>query len=250
LSDFFASPKVNPVNEDFSDSHAYRVDRALKNNPHLLNNPMLASDVAKSPDPSNIAEIIMHAAHANALSNAAKNHQAIWHDTANKPLDTKNVNKIEPVVDSGNKSMWNSFLDKSLTGLETLAKPLKEVQRDYKFIHSVYNRHGILQGAIVSLGVLGGGVAGAFLGGPEGAILGAESAATGLRKLGGATISKDSYADSENENYKVSMGRDVANALGAHGKTDKGQGWGSTLSGAVDLVFDVTADPIIAASKL
>jgi hypothetical protein len=271
LSDFFAQPKVNPVNEDFSNSHAYRVDQALKNNPHLLNNPMLASDVAKSPDPSNMAEIIMHTAYTNAVATEVKKRQVLWNDLTHKtpeqldiasnivapqhiikiePTPTPVVSPNKPADKTEHKSFWGSVLDTALTGLETLAKPLKEVQRDYKFVHSVYTRHGVLEGIGVGLGVVGGGVAGAFLGGPEGALLGAELAATGLRKLGGATVAKDSYADSENENYKVSMGRDVANALGAHGKTDKGQGWGSTLSGAVDLVFDVTADPIMIASKL
>jgi hypothetical protein len=217
LSDFFAQPKVNPVNEDFSNSHAYRVDQALKNNPHLLNNPMLASDVAKSPDPSNMAEIIMHTAYTNAVATEVKKRQVLWNDLTHKtpeqldiasnivapqhvikiePTPTPVVSPNKPADKTEHKSFWGSVLDTALTGLETLAKPLKEVQRDYKFVHSVYTRHGVLEGIGVGLGVVGGGVLGAFLGGPEGALLGAELAATGLRKLGGATVAKDSDVDS------------------------------------------------------
>ena len=229
-TNFFLPSDTNPQDPfHIGFSHSFEVGNALTDNPHLLGNAQLASDVANSPDPHVTAPLLSHAAQMQATQKAAAD------------LAAKNP---EP------HHWWDKVIHGASTGLESLMKPLKEVQRDYKFVHSVWSRHGVLQGTLVALGVVGGGVGGFFLGGPEGAILGAEAAATGLRKLGGEVNAQDSYADSENENYKVSIGRDVANALGAHGQTDKGQGWGSTFSGTVDGVFDVTADPLMVLGKI
>ena len=215
--------------DPFADSRAHDVSKALSDNPHILNSPQLASDVAKSTNPQELAPILTHSALSLGTVNAASDHVATREDDG---------------------SWWHSLLHGAVTGLETLVKPLKEVQRDYKFVHSVFSRHGVLQGTIVALGVIGGGVAGAFVGGPEGAIIGSEMAATGLRKLASEVGSEDSVADSENENYKVSVGRDVANLMGAHGHTDKGQGWGSAVSWTVDAVADITFDPLMVVGKI
>ena len=229
-TNFFLPQDANPQDPFHAGfSHSFEVGNALTDNPHLLNNPQLASDVANSPNPHVTAPLLSHAAQVNATQQAAA------------ALAAKNP---EP------QHWWDKVVHGAAGALESLAKPLKEVQRDYKFVHSVWARHGVLQGTLVALGVVGGGVAGGFLGGPEGAIMGAETAGTALRKLGEHVNAQDSYADSENENYKVSIGRDVANALGAHGQTDKGQGWGSTVSGIVDGSFDVYADPLMVVGRI
>jgi hypothetical protein len=139
---------------------------------------------------------------------------------------------------------WDGLVHSATKGLETLAKPLQEVQRDYKYIHSLYTRHGVMWGTLATLAVAGGATLGAFAGGGVGAVAGADIAAMGLRKIGGNLDEfRNSYADSENAKYKVSMGRDVANLFGAHGQTDTG--WGKFVSGAVDAGFDIGLDPLM-----
>ena len=106
---------------------------------------------------------------------------------------------------------WSRLGTGTINTLGWLGKPLKEIQRDYKFVHSVYVDHGFLPGFTASLGILGAGVLGAAAG-PVGAVLAADAAGVITRKALG-NIFKDSYAKSEDENYKVSPGRDFSNIL-------------------------------------
>jgi hypothetical protein len=206
-----------PIN--FNDA----VNKALQDNPHIVNSPGLASDVVKSSDPINTAPVLSHAAHISATVQAAQDYAA------------ENPNPTH---------WWDGVVHSATKGLEVLVKPLQEVQRDYKYIHSLYTRHGIFTGLLGTLAVAGGATLGAFAGGGAGAVAGADFAAMGLRKIGGNLDEfRNSYADSENEKYKVSMGRDVANLFGAHGQTDTG--WGKFVSGAVDAGFDVSLDPLM-----
>ena len=94
-----------------------------------------------------------------------------------------------------------------------MAKPLQEVQRDYKFIHAVYTDNGVLPGLLATLGVAGGAVLGS-LAGPAGAVLGADLTATGILKIFGNTY-QSAYKKSEDPNYKISFGRDASNLLGS-----------------------------------
>ena len=206
-----------PIN--FNDA----VNKALQDNPHIVNSPGLASDVVKSPDPINAAPVLSHAANVSATVQAAQDYAA------------ENPNPTH---------WWDGLVHSAVGGLESLMKPLQEVQRDYKYIHSLYTRHGIMWGTLGALAVAGGATLGAFAGGNVGAVLGADLAATALRKIGGNLDEfRDSYADSENAKYKVSMGRDVANLFGAHGQTDTG--WGKFVSGSVDAGFDISLDPLM-----
>lgn len=155
------------------------------------------------------------------------------------------------------QTFWSRLGNNTVTGLEWLGKPLKEVQKDYKFVHAVYTDHGFMPGFAATLGVIAGGVAGAAVAGPLGAAVGADISGSFLRKLMGKTY-VDSYAKSEDDNYKVSAGRDFSNALaiaadklGADGtakafrSTDKGLSTlGSALSAGVDLTADVIFDPL------
>jgi hypothetical protein len=107
---------------------------------------------------------------------------------------------------------------------------------------------------MATAGIVGGGVLGSFFG-PEGTLAGIAAAGVLERKLAGlfGTTYRDSIQDSENENYKVSFGRDFANAaaivpgLGDLRNTDKGLG--KIVSGTGDLVFDFTLDPLVVAAK-
>lgn len=219
--------------------------------PDLARNPSLAFDAANSKNPSITAPILSYANKGVAVQNALQDHQESY----------------------GTKSFWAKLASPAITGLEWLGKGIKEVQRDYKFVHSVYTDHGFLPGFAVTLGVIGGGVGGAFLGGPIGAVIGADLAGAGLRKLSTVPLWKDTYSDSyaksEDENYVVSPGRDFTNAaskafsaIGQEGlsqafkATDVKTGAlgpvefklsspGSVLSGIGDLTFDVVADPFM-----
>lgn len=202
---------------------SWAYNEALNNNPHLQNSPGLAADVLRSSNPTLSAPVLSHAATINGVQQAAQDY------AAENPVQNH---------------WWDSVAHNLGTNLEALGKPLKEVQRDYKFIHSLYARHGIFVGMLGTIAVAGGAVAGTALGGTVGTVIGADLAAAGLRKIvGNLDQYKDSYADSENENYKVSAGRDFANMLGAHGQTDSG--WGKAVSGLVDATFDVYTDPLM-----
>lgn len=173
--------------------------------------------------------------------------------------------------DHNSQSVWSSILGdaKGVLGTITSAaskvpgvnqimqwanKGLQEVQKDYKFLHSVYTDHSVWQGVVATLGVVGGGVAGSFAG-PIGVALGADLAATAERGLGKLIPNfKDSIAKSEDPNYLVSPGRDLSKGLskvpgfGALGDTE--HGFGQTISGVADGAFDFAADPLIKAGKL
>lgn len=204
--------------------------------PDLARNPGLASDVYNSGQPKVVAPIVSYATRGIAVQDAISDHSQ----------------------DNGTDKFWNKLGNTALAPLEWLGKGLKEIQRDYKFTHSVYVDHGFLPGFAVTLGVIGGGVGGAFLGGPIGAIAGIDAAGVALRKL--STVGpwkntySDSYAKSNNDNYTVSAGRDFSNALavasdalGADGTAkafrNTSTGKGKTASGFVDLAFDINTDP-------
>ena len=206
--------------------------------PDLARNPGLASDTIKSKQPDLVGPVLSYANKGVMMQDAINDH----------------------VDGNGTQTFWAKLGHGTISGLEWLGKPLKEIQKDYKFTHSVYKDHGFLQGFAVTLGVIGGGVAGSLLGGPAGTVVGADLAATGLRKLASIgpwkDIYTDSYAKSQDENYKVSPGRDFSNGIAkaadvvgadaaakAFRNTDVGIG--KTLSGIGDLGFDINADPLM-----
>jgi len=207
------------------------VNQVLANNPHMVNSPGLVNDSLNSSNPDAAATSLSHAANGMALQQSLQDHQA----------------------EHGSENIWQRVFGgaaKAVTSsLSWLAKPLQEVQRDYKFVHSVYARHGLFDGFMATAGVVGGGALGAFFG-PEGAAAGADAAAAIERNLltRFGTSFRDSVNDSNDPNYKVSFGRDVANAvshvpgLGDLRNTDKGLG--KIISGAGDIAFDFGLDPI------
>jgi hypothetical protein len=210
--------------------------------PDLARNPSLAFDVSNQKNPNGVADLVSHTAKTVAVTDAVNNH----------------------IANNDTQGFWSKLGHGAITGLEMLGKPLQEIQKDYKFNHAVYTDHGFLQGFAVTLGIIGGGIGGTFLGGPVGTVLGADLAATALRRL--STVSaikdnyKDSYAKSEDPNYKVSPGRDFSNALATAVDTvgpdfavkalkNTNTGVGKIVSGVGDLGFDVTADPVMMIGK-
>lgn len=192
-------------------------------------------------------------------------------NTTDNPVDagtvTSQSNNIVTTVDAlqqhiannNSQSFWQKIGGAGWNTLNFLGKPLQDVQRDYKFIHAMYTDHGILAGLTATLGVAGGAVGGALLAGPGGGAIGADLTATAIRKMFGSTY-QDSYNKSADPNYKVSFGRDTSNFLGsvvdAIGAKGVGQalkntntGLGAVVSGATDMVGDVTADPFMILGK-
>jgi len=213
-----------------------QANQVLADNPQLQHTPALVGDVLNSPNPAVAATNISH------LNNGVAFQQAVQ----------------DNIATHGSENIFQSMFGgaaKVVSGsLKWMAKPLQEVQRDYKFIHSVYTRHGIINGFMATAGIVGGGVLGSFFG-PEGTAAGVAAAGALERKLAGlfGTTYRDSIQDSENPDYKVSFGRDFANAaalvpgLGDLRNTDKGLG--KVVSGAGDIVFDFTLDPLVVAAK-
>ena len=199
--------------------------------PELAKNPGVASDVSKSSDPSTNSVLASHSLNGVTATDVVAEHQATTDST----------------------SFWSKAGIDVFKGLNFLAKPLQEVQRDYKFIHSVFTKQGVGAGFLATLGTVAGGALGSVLG-PEGAVLGAELGTSLSRKLVGG-IYTDSYKDSEDPNYKISAGRDFSNLIGksasAVGATgvaaslkNTNSGLGKFVSGVVDAGADVASDPV------
>ena len=205
--------------------------------PTIAQNPGLASDVINSTTPPQVTSDVL-----SQSSNVVTAQDAV----------------VQHAQNNQSSGFWSHVAGAGWNTLNFLAKPLQEVQRDYKFIHSVYADHGILPGLLATLGVAGGGIAGTLLG-PVGTAIGADLAATGIRKIFGSTY-QDSYNKSEDPNYKISFGRDTSNLLGtisdAIGATGIGaalkntnKGLGAVVSGSVDISGDIVADPMMVLGK-
>ena len=207
------------------------LNQTLANHPALANNPAFASDVATSSNPDASATTLLHANNVSAFQQALQDN----------------------IATHNNQSIWQSIFGgaaKVVGGALTfLNKPLQEIQRDYKFIHSVYTRHGVVQGLLATAGIAGGASLGAFFG-PEGAALGADLVGAAERNLVGrfGVAYRDSFNDSNNPNYKVSAGRDFANVLaqvpGLGDLRNTDTGLGKVVSGIGDAAFDVNLDPL------
>lgn len=211
------------------------INQALTDNPKIIQTPSLTDPVFKSSDPHTAASVITHGYGVTTTQQALQDHAA----------------------EGDNQSFWNKAFggaSKVVMGsLSWLAKPLQEVQRDYKYIHSVYTRHGIFDGLMATAAVAGGAALGTLVMPGEGTIAGGELAATLEKNLFGHKFRSDSYADSNDPNYKVSMGRDFSNLVGqvpglsTFKNTNKGLG--KVLSGTGDMAFDFTTDPFVLAMK-
>ena len=205
--------------------------------PDLARNPGLAVDTYNSKIPNSAGTVLSHTAKGVSTLDAINDH----------------------AEGNGTQTFWSRLGTGAINTLGWLGKPLKEVQRDYKFVHSVYVDHGFLPGFAASLGILGAATAGAVVAGPLGGVLAADAAGAATRKALG-NIFKDSYAKSEDENYKVSPGRDFSNVLAtasdavgaeALAKTfrDTKHGIGKVASGSGDIFFDITMDPFSVAGR-
>jgi hypothetical protein len=206
------------------------INTALSDNPSLTSDPSLAHTVITSANPVAAAPTMAHASNTS-------NFQQVVSDNA---AQGDNTNFWQKVFGGGAKVVMGS--------LNWLNKPLQEVQRDYRYVHSVYTNYGIFNGLLATGVVAGGAALGTFLG-PGGTALGAATAATLERKFLGQKIYDKSLADSENLNYKVSIGRDFSHllgqlpGLGTLENTDTGLG--KTVSGLTDVASVFALDPLV-----
>jgi hypothetical protein len=129
-------------------------------------------------------------------------------------------------------------------------KPLQEIQKDYKFIHSLWADQGAGAGILGTIGVLAGGTIGFLGGGLEGASIGASAAGALERNILGRVIPnyKSSFDKSNDPTYNVSFGRDLAHGLsnvpGFGTLSDTSKGFGQLISGIADASLDLTTDPL------
>jgi len=141
------------------------------------------------------------------------------------------------------------------TAMSWAGKPLQEIQKDYKFVHSLYVDHGVGGMLLGTAGVLAGGAIGA-LGGPAGIALGADIGGALSRNILGRVVPnfQDSFNKSNDPNYLVSFGRDLAHGLGAipglGTLRNTNTGFGQVVSGIADASFDFEGDPVAAGSKM
>jgi hypothetical protein len=201
--------------------------------PDLARNPGLAMDALNSKQPDVNGVVLSHAAKGVGIVDAINDH-----------ADT-----------NGTQSFWSKILTPGIQTLDFLNKGIKEVQKDYKFVHSVYTDVGFVPGFLATAAIVGAGVAGTVAGGALGGVAATDAAAFAVRKTLG-NVYKQSYAKSEDPNYKVSPGRDFTNvvskaadAVGQEGISkmfkaqEGGAGVGGKLSGATDTLFDIGFDP-------
>ena len=205
------------------------MDYLASDNPQFVNgSPGLAYDTFTDPGAELAVPSVSVSAHLATSSDAV-------------------ARKADASPDSG--GVWGWLGSTFSKGLDVLGKGLQEIEQDYKFIHSVYTRHGFVAGFASTLGVAAGGVGGFLTAGPMGAVLGADAAAALERNILGRASWQDSKADSENDNYKVSFGRDFANGLskvpGLVSLSSTDQGWGKLVSGTADAAFDFEFDPVM-----
>ena len=144
-------------------------NKALSDNPSLTSNPSAAHSVITSTDPNSTAPTVAHSL------NVATTQQVIQDNAA----QGDNTNFWQKTFGGAAKVVMG--------GLNWLNKPLQEVQRDYRYVHSVYANYGIFDGLIATGLVAGGAALGSFIG-PGGTALGAAAAATLERKFLGQTI--------------------------------------------------------------
>ena len=167
-----------------------------------------------------------------------------WNDIKNLPGQAINAVTKIPVV---GKAIG--------TAMSWAGKPLQEIQKDYKFIHSLYADHGFGAGLVGTLGVVAGGVIGS-LGGPEGTVIGADLAGALERNILGRVVPsfQDSFNKSNDSNYLVSFGRDLAHGLsnvpGFGTLANTNTGVGQVVSGIADASFDFEGDPLATFGKL
>lgn len=226
---------------------------ALRSAPELATAPSIAMTVASDPTSTDVAgnaQAVAQAGNQNNIQTAADNVNA----KANHPgffghvlgLAARGVNDVAnaPVIGKA---------------LNTLGTGLREVQHQYRYFHDVEARHGPIAALAAITPVLAATAAGAYYGESTQA---AELAGETVGGLEARLVYKDSWErTADGANYQgtfnrqtgqyegpagtVSLGRDVAGALGLK----PGSKPYTVSSAALDGIADLGLDPLAVAGK-
>lgn len=236
---------------DLSDS----LTQSLRAAPELYASPSTAMAVSQYSNLGlDTAQNAQAAAHAANLASLQQQHLAQQKKTPHG-FWSGALRAVYDVGHAVNKATAGVAGDIVGFGAHIANAGLQEVQHQYRYLHDVEARHGVLAALGAGLGDVVGGTIGGIIGtlgdvglGPEGTILGAE--------FGGGLVARNVYADSWNRTTKgatyrpnynratgqysgkpgtVSFGRDLSSSIGL--------GRSGILSGIADATFDLELDP-------
>ena len=226
---------------------------ALNAAPSLSSSPSLALGAAQAApgQPDQIAQ------HAQTIGSAAE------YSAAQKALDTvqKHTGLLGTISGAVGSVMSGVAKLPGIGGAISTAaqwanKGLSNAQHEYRYLLDITHRHGAAAGlgelAIMAAGGVAGGVAGGLAGGPAGAFYGAVGGSEGAGYLSHFLPAfNDSWERSKPgaAGYEAghSFGRDVT----SHIPWLRDPGTAHNLSsGLLDAIFDVAADPAMAAGKI
>lgn len=172
---------------------------------------------------------------------------------------TANLNAAQQVNQASGggffSDLGHDLTDVASGVMHVLNKPLSIVQHEYRYLHDVEARYGagaaLLDGLGLAAGAVVGGIAGAAELNPLSVVEGATLGAEGAGALEGQVFHPDSWARTTNgATYRdphtgqlVSFGRDITSDLGIGGGTK------TVLSGVIDGIADLTADPVAVIGK-
>ncbi len=164
--------------------------------------------------------------------------------------DFDKTGKLVRVPGAATSSLPPSLAINPARGVAALNAGLAEAQHQYRALRDIQQTHGTLAAILEGVAITGGAVGGGLLGGAPGAVLGGEAAGGVTQRAlfsdsWERTQNADAYRDGNGN--KVMFGNDVASGI-FH--LDRGSLPHSALSGVLNLVFDLSADPVGAAAGL
>ena len=112
--------------------------------------PETVAAVVQANDPS----IAIAAAAGSAITAKAQAIVAHQTDNTGSTILQHSMNDVNGAVATVTKAAGG------IPGISTLmnwaSKPIQEIQKDFKFINAVYDKHGVASGLLATLGVVGG----------------------------------------------------------------------------------------------
>lgn len=197
-----------------------KLTQVLKAAPELSKSPGLTVDLASaSSDPTGNAQAV---ARGTQVISDTNSQQAVAQSTESHPsaitdaLNWFSTKVVAPVAHDASVGIKDT-LQAASPVLNVMNKPMQFAQHEYRYLHDVEARHGMLAALGEGLGIAAGAVLGTLGGGFYGGVLGAEAATA----LEGQLFYKDSwqrttdgntYVDPNTHN-PVSFGRDVVTEL-------------------------------------
>jgi hypothetical protein len=236
------------------------INTAIKSAPELAHSPGLAVGIATSGgDTAQRAQAVARGANEVALGQAHQNVEKAAPGGVMGALSWlgKDPNPFDPVSASWMAigETWRelknipSDIANPMTSVKaTLGsaaavanKPLTVVQHEYRYLSDVEATHGLLAAIAATVPLAAGAVAGGIAAGPQGAILGAETATAAE----GQVMFHDSWQRTQSNQYvdprtgkTVDIGTDVANLVGASGT------WHGIIQHTVNGISQIALDPV------